>query len=55
MLKLHKNLLKSNNEKMYRLEFDNGVVLEVTGNHLIMTDNGYIRADDLNVEIVIGL
>lgn len=55
VLKLHKNLLKSNNEKMYRLEFDNGVVLEVTGNHLIMTDNGYIRADDLNVEIVIGL
>jgi hypothetical protein len=55
VLKLHHNLLKSNNEKMYRLEFDNGVLLEVTGNHMIMTENGYVRADDLDDENVIGL
>lgn len=55
VLKLHTNLLKSNDAKMYRLEFDNGVVLEVTGNHMIMTDNGYIRADELHDETIIGL
>ncbi len=55
VVKQHQNLLKSNDEKMYRLEFDSGVVLDVTGNHMIMTENGYIRADELNDEKVIGL
>lgn len=55
VVKLHQNLLKSSNEKMYRLEFDNGVILEVTGNHMIMTEDGYIRADKLNDETIIGL
>lgn len=41
------NLLKSNDEKMYRLEFDTGAVIEVTGNHLFLTNDGYIRADKL--------
>jgi intein/homing endonuclease len=55
VVKQHQNLLKSNSVKMYRLEFDNGVELKVTGNHMIMTDKGYIRADELNDEKVIGV
>lgn len=47
VIKQHKNLSKSNGEKMYRLEFDNGYVIEVTGNHKFLTDLGWIRADEL--------
>ena len=45
--KRHENILKSSNEKMYCLEFDNGVFIEVTGNHCFLTNMGYIRADEL--------
>lgn len=48
VLKLHQNLLKSSNEKMYRLDFDDGTSIEVTGNHLVLTDEGYVRTDALN-------
>ncbi|TFH10492.1 MAG: hypothetical protein E4H14_02405 [Candidatus Thorarchaeota archaeon] len=44
---LHVNLLVSSTEKMYRLEFDDGRELEITGNHKILTTSGYIRADEL--------
>lgn len=44
---VYENLLKSNAEKMYRLEFDTGVEIEVTGNHLFLTTDGYVRADKL--------
>lgn len=47
VIKQHKNLSKSNGEKMYKLEFDNGSVIEVTGNHKFLTDLGWIRADEL--------
>lgn len=46
--KVHKNLSISDGEKMYKLEFDNGSVIEVTGNHKFLTDCGWIRADELN-------
>jgi hypothetical protein len=55
VVKVHKNLVKSSDEKMYRLEFDNGLYLECTGNHMIMTINGYVRADCLNDEEIIGI
>lgn len=48
--KVHKNLLKSSDELMYELEFDNGNILQVTGNHLILTEGGYKRADQLTEE-----
>lgn len=44
---VYENLLKSNAEKMYKLEFDTGVEIEVTGNHLFLTTDGYVRADKL--------
>ena len=47
ILKVHKNLKKSIGEKMYKLEFDNGKIIEVTGNHKFLTTNGWIRADEL--------
>ena len=47
VIKRHENLLVSSTEKMYKLEFDNGVILEVTGNHKILTSVGYVRADEL--------
>jgi len=46
--KKYKNLQKSSKEKMYRLYFDNGTFIEVTGNHKILTDSGWVRADMLS-------
>ena len=50
VIKVYVNLLKSIDAKMYSLEFDNGEVVEVTGNHLFLTNDGYIRADELKDE-----
>lgn len=50
VVKQHVNLTKSNNEKMYELEFDNGKKIQVTGNHKFLTLNGWIRADELTEE-----
>lgn len=48
VVKLHENLNVSSSEEMYQLEFDNGTVIEVTGNHKFMTANrGFVRADKL--------
>lgn len=43
----HVNLSKSSGEKMYRMEFDNGSTIEVTGNHKFLTTCGWVRADAL--------
>jgi hypothetical protein len=50
IVKKHKNLAKSVNEKMYELEFDNGNKIKVTGNHKFLTDTGWCRADELTVD-----
>lgn len=47
VVKVHKNLLNSESEKMYLMEFDTGVKLKVTGNHKFLTTRGWVRADDL--------
>jgi Straboviridae ATP-dependent DNA helicase UvsW len=47
--KVHINSASKSTEKMYELEFDNGSVLHVTGNHKILTTNGWKRADKLEV------
>lgn len=47
VVRQHKNLTKSMNEKMYELEFDNGSKIQVTGNHKFLTTVGWIRADEL--------
>lgn len=50
----HVNLTNSMIEKMYELEFNNGVKIQVTGNHKFLTTHGWIRADQLteNHEII---
>jgi hypothetical protein len=35
---------------MFELEFDNGNKIQVTGNHKFLTDQGWIRADELTHE-----
>lgn len=50
VIKQHKNLATSSNEKMYKLEFDNGHTLEITGNHKIYTTIGMVRADEITEE-----
>lgn len=50
VVKQHQNLSNSSTEKMYRMEFDNNTVIEVTGNHKFLTQKGWIRADELTEE-----
>lgn len=54
VVKRHENLTKSSSEKMYEMEFDNGSKIKVTGNHKFLTNDGWVRADELteNHEIV---
>lgn len=50
VVKRHENLVKTNNERMYELKFDNGVILRVTGNHEVYTTTGRVRVDELTEE-----
>lgn len=54
VVKLHKNLEVSRNEKVYELTFDNGKTIKATGNHKFLTESGWKRADELteNDEII---
>ena len=44
---VYKNMIISENEKMYELKFDNGKTIKITGNHKILTNNGYKRSDEI--------
>ena len=48
VIKQYINLTNSLTEKMYELEFDNNIKIQVTGNHKFLTTNGWRRADELN-------
>jgi hypothetical protein len=50
VVEVFRNMSISGSEKMYKLEFDNGTYLEVTGNHKILTMDGYVRADQLTTK-----
>lgn len=51
VVKVHENLTSSASEDMYEIEFDNEIILNVTGNHKFLTRNrGWIRADCLTEE-----
>lgn len=48
VIKLHKNLVTSQSEKMFEIKLDDGNVLKITGNHKVYTrDAGWKRADEL--------
>lgn len=51
VVKVHKNLTHSQSEKMLELEFDNGVKTQVTANHKFLTNKGWVRADELTVDL----
>jgi hypothetical protein len=53
IIKVHKNLTHSSREKMLELEFDNGVKIEVTSNHKFLTNQGWVRADELTEDLEI--
>lgn len=47
--KIHKNLLKSQNQKMFRITMENRSVIELTGNHEVLTKSGWKRTDELTM------
>ena len=51
VVKVHKNLTHSESEKMFELEFDNGLKTKVTANHKFLTNKGWVRADELTDDL----
>jgi hypothetical protein len=51
VVKLHENLIKSQTEEMLELEFDDSSIIRVTANHEFLTNQGWIRADQLTEEM----
>lgn len=50
-LKPYKNCsLTQHNAKIYRIDLENGKYIRCTGDHLILTEKGYKRADELTSE-----
>lgn len=47
--KVHVNLPKSFGEDLYELEFDNDIIIRVTGNHKVLTINGWKMVKDLEL------
>lgn len=47
--KIHKNLIKSQNQKMFKITMEDGTSVVLTGNHEVLTDNGWKRADALTL------
>jgi hypothetical protein len=47
VVKVHKNLAKSDSMEMLQLEFDDGTTVDVTSNHEFLTDVGWITAGNL--------
>lgn len=53
VIKVHKNLPNSYSERMLELEFDNGTKTQVTANHKFLTNNGWVKADELTNDMEI--
>lgn len=47
VVKLHTNLMTSNSAEMYEFELENGTTLQITGNHKMLTDRGWVEARDV--------
>lgn len=48
VIDVYQNMIKSQDEKMFELVFDNDTIVKVTGNHKFLTNNrGWVRADEL--------
>lgn len=53
VIKVHKNLTKSESEKMLELTFDDGSIIKVTANHKFLTNKGWVRADEITEDLEI--
>lgn len=53
VVKVHKNLTNSHSEKMLELNFDSGQTIKVTANHKFLTNEGWVRADELTGDMEI--
>jgi hypothetical protein len=53
IVKVHENLCNINSEDMLELMFDNGNVIKVTANHKLLTNCGWVRADEITDEMEI--
>lgn len=53
VIRVHKNLPNSQNEKMLELIFDNGQIIKVTANHKFLTNKGWVRADEISNDLEI--
>jgi len=50
ILKVHKNLLKSRNQKMFKITLEDNTEVLLTGNHEVLTETGWKRADTLTMD-----
>jgi hypothetical protein len=50
---VYENMISSSSEDMLELTMDDGSILEVTSNHKFLTDQGWVRADQLTEEMEI--
>jgi hypothetical protein len=50
VIKIHKNLKKSENQKMFQLTMVDGSIIRLTGNHEVLTQQGWIRVDCLTTD-----
>jgi len=54
IVKVHRNLVNSMSSTMLELTFSNNARVEVTHNHKFLTNNGWIRADQLTTDVLIN-
>ena len=47
IVKLHQNLSKSENVKMLEIELENNSIIQITANHKVLTQRGWIEAGNL--------
>jgi len=48
--KLHHNLSISSEEKMFEIEMENGATIQITGNHKVLTQRGWIKVKYLSLQ-----
>jgi len=50
VVKIHKNLLKSNNQQMFKITMEDDSEILLTGNHKVLTYNGWKQTDELTMD-----
>jgi hypothetical protein len=50
VIDLHKNLTISNKEAMYEIEMEDSSIIQITGNHKVLTDKGWKQIKELAID-----